>query len=1712
MDYLSEYEVIDCLDKSDVNEIRLVKKKDADFFYIVKIISIIKENERNEYFRRRYHREIDILTSLDHPNISKPIDIHVEKERVIIIYPYYKGKTLEKILSERRVFNEEEACNITKQLLEALIYIHNRGVIHADINPNNIFISDEKGLKLLDFGYAITEDEAKNIPEGNIIGTFPYLSPEQMGFTGFKIDNRSDLYCVGVILYKMLSGNLPFHIPNNSIKELIDAELKREIEPLKNVIKTTNEILLKGLRPSPIERYQTAEGFLYDIERCIENVKKGLIDEIPIGRKDAILAVNRKRLFVVREKEIGTLINGVEKLDAQEGRYYLLYGKSGIGKTEIVREFRSKTDNNRYDFLSAKCNRFTPAIPFSVIRQILTELYLKIEQTKAEEINELTSKIREELADFSGVICNIVPELKPWFKKVLPLDEIEKEKETDRIIHVMSLLFETICKKRRIILFVDDLQWIDRISFYIINRIISKKIACMIICNYRTGTNEEELYYYTYDLREIGFTKTIPIHPFTKKETEQLLNTRFNRFIDRDEFVDLLYDKTDGVPFVIMEAIRFLLNKDYLFPVNNEWFFKKDEMLKLPGKFDLLSMMADKINSLAEGDRKILETASLIEGKFDENLLYEIAGTVKEDIRIALSNLGIAGLITPQLTGGYAFAHDKIQESTVAKIPGPEKYKINEKLGEYYLIKAEKEKENLFRAAEYYLKSKNYRKSIDICYKAALYATEKNALDVAIKYYKNTIVMYKFAEKEGIKADIDIVNLNMEYGKVLMLTGANNQALNLFTSINNNDQLSEMARLEIMYLIGTIYNNLGEFEKSIPCYISILNRMGVKLPNKRIILIVNIISEVIVQFFYSIGIKKFIRKIKDPYLLIMARTFSKLTVSLYFYDMFPCFFIHFKSLNLADKLENCYEKCDIYSTHQVPIYQLMLKKRALKYLNEVIKIASSINRIDCIAYAQCLGGMVQYYYANWKKGYDLLTNSIKIYQSLGDLNNQLMSSEHIWKIKFNMGNMVDTYKEMIKTIELCKKVNDQSYLLITASDLELVQFLIKGKIERENIREIERQLNKSDLIHIHIEVGESLLNLEIETNDFQKAYDRGKKLLKLILQKSINSEYQVRGFSLFCTLICRELRNRLKGITLIPVHEKRLKAEFIKNGLIHWFSCLSYPAYWGALYRNIAWYLAVNGLKWPAHFFFKKAIQNHHKLDMRYEEACSIRDYGYFLEEFCNLPGRARDQFTKAYEIFRWCGAKLETDRLEGYIHPGSKIAMEEEADTTGSESDRESGGTSSSGVNMLRFETLVEVSKTITETDDPSVLMRQILSAMITATGAQYGSMFINRNVYEGVEPIAMSYEGKDVPVSEVQVFKDLVDKVDEIHQMQITNEQYIDNNTDTDAAYIRSDLCVPLNWRDKYLGYVYLVNDRVSGLFGEGAQKSALVLAAQAGILLENAALMKKQKEFNRELQQHVEAQTKDIIIKNKQLEEANLKLIESERMKGILSGTIVHDIKNYTAGITGNLIYLQRRMQNDPKAQRVIEVVCEACSDIMSMASNLLDIAKMDDGKLVVKKEPMDYHLLKNIAEKFTKNSLFEEKEIIPKIIPPEDEFIIFADVYLMERVMQNLYSNAAKYACKGSSVELRFYRGENENIICFFNSGTPIPDSEKDIIFEKYARLNNRQSHYSKGLGLFFCKMVMQAHGGRIWLDTDQTGNYFKLALPGQSFFKKFNAAS
>ena len=193
---------------------------------------------------------------------------------------------------------------IIKQLAEALKYVHHHGVIHRDIKPSNIFLTGENDVKLLDFGLALIMELGKIKDEDRIAGTFGYMSPEATGILEKKVDERSDLYSLGVIFYQLLTGKPPFQ--ENSISKLLHKQVAflpprpSQIKP--DIPQVFDQIVMKLLAKDPDLRYQSAQGLLYDLERYESGEK-----DFPAGERDQKVKITYQTKLIGREAEISML-------------------------------------------------------------------------------------------------------------------------------------------------------------------------------------------------------------------------------------------------------------------------------------------------------------------------------------------------------------------------------------------------------------------------------------------------------------------------------------------------------------------------------------------------------------------------------------------------------------------------------------------------------------------------------------------------------------------------------------------------------------------------------------------------------------------------------------------------------------------------------------------------------------------------------------------------------------------------------------------------------------------------------------------------------------------------------------------------------------------------------------------------------------------------------------------------------------------------------------------------------------------------------------------------------------------------------------------------------------------------------------------------------------------------------------------------------------
>jgi serine/threonine protein kinase len=223
----------------------------------------------DEEFIRRFRREAQSAASLSHPNVVSIYDVGQEGEIHYIVMEYIEGTTLNDLIKERAPLQVEEAVHYASQIADALDHAHHNEIIHRDIKPHNILIGKNSRVKVTDFGIARAATSSTITQTGSVIGSVHYFSPEHA--KGTNTGEKSDLYSLGIVMYQMLTGRLPF-IGESPISVALkhlqeDVEEPRKVNPL--IPQSVENVILKAMRKKTEERYQSAELMHRDLETCL---------------------------------------------------------------------------------------------------------------------------------------------------------------------------------------------------------------------------------------------------------------------------------------------------------------------------------------------------------------------------------------------------------------------------------------------------------------------------------------------------------------------------------------------------------------------------------------------------------------------------------------------------------------------------------------------------------------------------------------------------------------------------------------------------------------------------------------------------------------------------------------------------------------------------------------------------------------------------------------------------------------------------------------------------------------------------------------------------------------------------------------------------------------------------------------------------------------------------------------------------------------------------------------------------------------------------------------------------------------------------------------------------------------------------------------------------------------------------------------------------
>ena len=236
-----------------------------------------EEYENDAEYVERFRREAEVCRKLSHPNVVNMIEHGTAGGISYIAMEYVDGKTLKEMIQEQGSVEQGQAVRIALQILAALSHAHLRGIIHRDVKSQNVLLSHTGQVKIGDFGIAGMADTKTLTSDGNVMGSVHYFSPEQA--KGMKATEASDLYSVGVILYEMLTGHVPFEGETAvSVAMMHLMEPPKPIEQQADVCRAVELIVKKALEKKPVDRYQNAEAMMRDLRRGLRHPDGGFMD------------------------------------------------------------------------------------------------------------------------------------------------------------------------------------------------------------------------------------------------------------------------------------------------------------------------------------------------------------------------------------------------------------------------------------------------------------------------------------------------------------------------------------------------------------------------------------------------------------------------------------------------------------------------------------------------------------------------------------------------------------------------------------------------------------------------------------------------------------------------------------------------------------------------------------------------------------------------------------------------------------------------------------------------------------------------------------------------------------------------------------------------------------------------------------------------------------------------------------------------------------------------------------------------------------------------------------------------------------------------------------------------------------------------------------------------------------------------------------------
>ena len=614
-------------------------------------VKVLSTHASDSDARERLLREARATAALNHPHIVAVHDVGETDGQPFLVMELVAGPRL----SQARPQDLKRVVSIASQICDALEHAHSNSIVHRDLKPDNILLSGSgelSNVKLADLGLALPADAARISRAGLIVGTASYMAPEQA--LGQTVDARTDLYSLGVLLYELTTGRLPFtgDDPLTIVSQHVHAPVVPPRVLRSEIPRQLEAVILRLLAKDPNHRFSSASETREALSQAIAAQDEA--DDPSSTSTVAILdALSRGRL-VGRGSELAEIRELWQRAREGRGHAILVSGEPGAGKSRLTREVTIQAALDGAVVLSGGCYEYeatTPYLPF-------VEAFRRWTRDEKDD-----SKLRDILGENAVQIAKLAPEIDMRLGPFPERHPLAAHEERLLFFDSVAQVFANIAKRQSLLFYADDLHWADHGTLWLLGHLLRqlRESRVLIIGAYRETELDRthRLAKSLVDWNRERLITRIALRRFDAKETGAQIDALLGEHVS-GEFVQAVHRETEGNPFFVEEVLKALIESGSVRRESGRWQRCELEQLVIPQS--VKEAIGHRLNRVSKECNEVLRVSAILGKVFTFEELTSTAQANEDKLLDALDEAVGAQLISAGSDDSFSFTHDKIRE------------------------------------------------------------------------------------------------------------------------------------------------------------------------------------------------------------------------------------------------------------------------------------------------------------------------------------------------------------------------------------------------------------------------------------------------------------------------------------------------------------------------------------------------------------------------------------------------------------------------------------------------------------------------------------------------------------------------------------------------------------------------------------------------------------------------------------------------------------------------------------------------------------------------------------------------------------------------------------------------------------------------------------------------------------------------------------------